>query len=276
MIKTFSKLSAVGAVVLLSTTLAARASMLNGSYTNLDMETYVSLWDVSGEYSGNLTDLGSGDFTLTLEPSGKYTGTGDLEVEGNDYPDSVTVKGAVNGSSKKPSMSMKLDFSATDTTIDTVFFKSITENLSGTFSFDFAESELIGKGDASAKAVYLNPKTGKYDTRSASEPFKDKELPMVSDMTGNWALVLNLVDESDTKYSDSSTASIVTSAGNSVDFTVTGTYSAEKDKSTLTLKGTKGSDCNLTLDISGDTLTIDSISGKAFGQTLSYKLSDND
>ena len=268
--KIFSKFSAACAVIFLSTALAARADMASGTYTNLNMGAYVSLWDVSGEYSNDVPDLGLVDVAVVQEPSGKFTGVGMVEIDddNNLVTTNVTVTGNVNGPSKKPELSLKLDYSITNVMIGSYNVKSLTEIFAQKFSFDLKSNALVGKGSGvvHSKLVYLNPKTGKYDTKGASTPIKGAEFPMASDTTGEWALVLTLTPDG-TKYTG--TAEIVTSAGNELDFTVTGVYSSEKDKSTLKLKGDAGT-VTLKISTSGGAMTIDAIDGNISDQALNY------
>lgn len=278
MIKTFLKLSAASAVILLSAALAARAAITTGTYINSDMGTNVLLWDITGAYSVDDPDLGSLDAAITNEPSGAYTGTGTVFVDHTftykghsilvELTGPVTLSGKVSGSSKKPSATMILDYSTNNTSVDGYSVKSIKEQFDGKFAFDFTNSLLVCGGTVHLSVDFKNPETGKYDTVSDSKAIKNRDFPMVSDMDGNWALVLDLTNNA-TKYTG--TAYIDTSAGNEVDFAVTGTSSARTAKSTLILKSSKASDCNLTLVISDETMTFDSISGKVLGQTLSYK-----
>lgn len=282
MIKTFSKFLAATAVVVL-TSWSARAAMLSGTYTNYAMQAYVPVWDVSGAYTNDITDVGTLGIVITNAPDGKYADTelGTLDVgtvDGYTVDLTVTnlaVSGALHGTSKKPEMSMKIEGSLSDLTIGAVNFKTITDNFTGSSVLDTNDLILSGKGESHYKFVFEDAKTkGKYVTKDYSIAVKDLEFP-VSESAGDWTLVLNLTQESDTKYSG--TAAVLTSALTEIDFaTVTGTYSAKTDKSTLTLKGLKGSNCDLTLEITDsdvvdNALAFDSVSGKLLGQTLSYK-----
>jgi hypothetical protein len=273
MIRTLSKLAIAVAVVLLSAIPSARALMADGTYT-INAGVYVPLWDISGDYSTNSPDFGSIELEITQQPKGEFTGDGTLDVSSSLFDGegsvtgALTVSGSVSGSSEKPAVSMNLKFSASDFTAEGIHFQSLTENATVNFSFNFTDDVLVGNGNATAKAVALNPDTGRYVTETKSEPIRDQDLPLPSDTTGDWTLTLNLTPASGTKYTG--TAQIVTSAGTELGFTVTGTYSSKTGVSDLTLKGAAG---NLTLNVttSGDLVAIESISGKIFGQSLSYK-----
>ncbi len=263
--KTLSKLAVATAIVLLSAIPAARAVMADGTYTT-NAGAYTPLWDISGDYETNTTDFGTYEFELTQEPNGDVTGDGTDVVDG--VAADLTVSGSVGGTGEKPTASMKLDVSASDFEYDGVYFDSYTEDATVEFSFDVADRVLSGDGSVSVKAKYVNPDTDKTETYSKTKSFKDEDLPLLSTTTGDWTLTLNLTPASGTKYTG--TASITTSAGHVLDFTVTGTYTDKTGVSDLTLKGDAGT---LTLDITtfGDLVTIESISGKVSGQTLSYK-----
>jgi hypothetical protein len=281
MIKTFVKFSAACAAVIVSTTLAAHATILSGTYMETNMVAFTPLWDLSGEYAQDVPDLGTFDLVITNEPTGKFSGAGtimvdevvrkvvDLSVDTN-----ATVSGQVIGSSKKPFVILKLDYSASGQ-LGEFDFKSLKQKFTGVFGLE--GTNLTGKGVSDFSASIKDPKNGKFVPEGASVPVKNIEIPLADDSTGQWALVLDLADASDTKYGTNSSASIVTSTGNGLDFSkVTGTYSSKTDKSTLELKGPKDSNCNLTLVITDEAMTIDSINGKLFGQTLNYKASTKD
>jgi hypothetical protein len=279
MLKTLSKLLAASAVVLLTTSIAARADLLSGTYTTTNMLSYVPLWDLSGEYDSGISNLGTFDIIVTNDPSGKFTGAGsiiiDTTIDKNPVDDilatNVTVSGDVTGSSKKPFVVLKLDYS-TSGVIDGYTFKSLTQKFIGAFTLHTNDDTLSGKGVSNFKGVVLDPKTDKYITKYATASVKDASFSLPTASTGDWALVLSLTNSGTTKYTGS--ASIATSEGNEVDFTVKGTYASKTDKSTLTLKGLEGTDSDLTLVITDSGPTFDSINGKVFGQTLSYKFTE--
>jgi hypothetical protein len=280
MIKNLAKLLAVSAVILVSSSLATRAAILSGTYTEDGMGALTPLWDLSGDYSNVdvSADLGTINVTVSNAPDGKITGSGTIGVDESDkdidfdyVASNVTIIGAVTGPNKKPLAAIKLDYS-TSGIIDGYTVKSLTQNFTGAFVLD--DTNFVGKGVSDFKGVILDPKTDKYVTKYLSVPVKDALIPLPADADGNWALVLDLTDDGTTKYTG--TASVVTSSGNSVDFTVTGTYDSKTDKSALVLKGPKGSNCELTLVITDGSGTFDSINGKLFGEILNYKGSDKD
>ena len=275
MIKSFSKLAMAVAIVLWSAIPAARAVMADGTYT-ADAGADVPLWDITGDYSTNSPDFGALNLEITQEPKGNFTGDGTVDLSSSlfDGEGSITgavvVSGSISGSSEKPAVTMGLNITASDFTVEGVYFESLVANYPAKFSFNVADDLLVGKaGNASVKVTFLNPDTGRYVTETKGEPIAGTDLPLAPGTTGDWMLTLNLTPASGTKYTGA--AEIVTSAGTELDFKVTGSYTAKTGVSALALKGTAGT---LAVDIttSGSTMTIQSISGKAFGQSLSYKL----
>ncbi len=250
--------------------------MADGTYT-ADGGVYVPLWDISGDYETNSPEFGSVEFELTQEPNGDFTGEGTQDVSSflfdgeGDIIGDLTLNGSMGGSGEKPTANMRLEVTSSNFDAENIQFKSITEKATIGFSFNVKNRVLSGNGNGSVTAVLWNPGIGRYVTETESKSIAGVDLPLPSDATGDWTLTLNLTPASGTKYSSTaSSATITTSAETVLDFTVTGTYSAKTGVSDLTLKGEAGT---LTLDVttSGDLVSIESISGKVSGQTLSYK-----
>jgi hypothetical protein len=281
MIKNLAKLLAVSAVILVSTTLATRAAILSGTYTEDNMGALTPVWDLTGGYTNEdvSADLGTVGVTISNAPDGKLTGNGSIIVEDlivkkvnfTYAATNVTIAGQVTGSNKKPLLILKLGYS-TSGVIGGYTFKSLTQSFTGAFGLE--DTNFVGKGVSDFKGSILDPKTEKYLTAFASVPVKDAEIALPAEADGSWALVLQGLTSTGSKYSG--TAMVVTT-GNEVDgFTVTGTYASKTDKSTLVLKGPKGSNCELTVVITDGSLTFDSINGKLLGQILNYKGSDKE
>lgn len=259
----------IGTVLILNTP-AAHASQANGTYS-VDAGAYVLLWDLSESYD---TDVGIGGFNITIaqEPNGTLSGSGDLYV--NDLGISLDmpadVSGKVSGSSTAPKVT--LDGVATFSgDYGDAYFNYLDVALKLSMEISAANGDIAGTGSGTVKYSAENLSTGKTakGSKSASTGAVDFTLP--GDVNGDWGLTLTLTPDG-TKYTG--TAEVETSVGDTVDFTVTGTYSASKDTSTLALKGTgwgTGTSLNLVISTSGSNINILSCKGKLFGQTLNFK-----
>ena len=89
-----------------------------------------------------------------------------------------------------------------------------------------------------------------------------------TDVTGDWNLTLDTLTLNKGKYTG--TGTVQTSTGATSNLTATGSYSSKTGYSTIVLKGTAGS-LNTVVTLSGTTMTIHSMKGTLFGQSLSYK-----
>src|SRR5579872_5261602 len=87
------------AVVLVLGSGVAYADMANGSYT-FDFSNVVSLWDISGAYSGGIGPF-SINFSITETPTGKLSGTGTFNADGVQG-NIKSVSGTIKGSSDDP------------------------------------------------------------------------------------------------------------------------------------------------------------------------------
>jgi hypothetical protein len=276
---------AIGAgAILLFTSRATYADMANGSYS-VDVGGYGPLWDLSGEYSTEIGDMGSFDFDLALAPSGKITGGGDFALEGRllgayfDLNGEIADSDVVTGSSTSPKVALELSVSGSGTVEEAgvdINVPSFTETAKLALSVDSADGMLVGKGSATVKVTvqYVNPATGRLVTKtvSATEPIPEGYIVLPVDVTGDWNLTLNLTP-SGTKYAG--TATIVTSCGTTVEFTATGSYSSKTDTSNISLKGTgsaAGTSLVLVISTAGSAMDIHSVTGKLFGQSLNIKV----
>jgi len=93
-------------------------------------------------------------------------------------------------------------------------------------------------------------------------------LPLPKDVTGDWDMVMALALNG-IKYTGTTTVSTSTSAKEA--FKVTGSYTAKTNTTTLALKGVSGNCLNMNVSISGTDMAVDSIKGKLFGQSITYK-----
>jgi hypothetical protein len=249
------------AIILVLGSGAAYADMGNGSYT-FDFTNAVSLWDISGTYSG-----GIGAFSLNLSiaenPSGKLSGNGTFNVEGLQG-NIKSLSGKINGSSNDPHVALKMRMSGTGQ-IQGIHAKvSLVANMHYRLnSVDHQLDHPTGSGTLSITDL----KTGQHASESGR--FKRSELTSLGlpiDSTGAWSLSLTLTPNGN---SYTGTASVELSTAATADFTVTGTYNSASDTSKIALVGDAGK-LNLVISTSGTTLNVQSVTGKIFGQSVNY------
>jgi len=250
------------AIVLVLGSGAAYADMGNGSYT-FDFTNAVSLWDISGTYSG-----GIGNFSLNLSiaenPSGQLSGIGTFNVQG--LQGSIkSLSGKIMGSSNNPNVALKMRMSGTGQ-IQGIHAKvSLLANMH--YQLNSADHGLDHpKGSGTITLTDL--KTGQ--TVRASGTFKRSGLTSLAlpiDSTGAWSLSLTLTPNGN---SYTGTASVQLSTGATADFTATGTYNSASDTSKIALVGNAGK-LNLVISTSGTILNVESATGKIFGQTVKYQ-----
>ena len=255
----------IASIALLFASEAARADVANGTYTYSSSGT-VPIWDISGEYSGTLDGL-SLDFTISQNSSGHYQGQGSFSYyddwTGDSLDGSISTVGKISGSATNPAVSMEMLISGSGTVSgDNVNF-SATARIK--FTVDAANGQLASTGGSMSVAV-KDVTTGKSMRRSGALGSGDT-FPLPSDTTGDWNLTLNLTPNG-TKYSG--TATLQTSAGGTMDFTATGTYSVNTDTSNIKLKGA-GGELSLVVSTSGQSMSIQSMKGKVYGQSMSFK-----
>jgi len=252
---------ALVAVVLVLGSGAAYADMANGSYS-FDFSDVVSLWDISGTYSGGIGPF-SINFSITENPSGKLSGNGTFMIEGLDG-DIKSVSGSIKGSSNDPHVAMEMRMSGTGE-LEGVHAKvSFAANMH--YQLNTVDHELDDpKGSGTLTITDLA--TGQ--TKSESGSFKRSDLTSLElpvDSTGGWSLSLDLTPSGN---SYTGTASVELSTGATADFTVKGTYNSASDTSKVALDGDAGK-LDLVISTSGAILNVKSAKGKIFGQTVKY------
>jgi len=252
---------ALVAVVLVLGSGAAYADMANGSYS-FDFSDVVSLWDISGTYSGGIGPF-SINFSITENQSGKLSGNGTFMIEGLDG-DIKSVSGSIKGSSNDPHVAMEMRMSGTGE-LEGVHAKvSFAANMH--YQLNSVDHELDDpKGSGTLTITDLA--TGQ--TKSESGSFKRSDLTSLElpvDSTGGWSLSLDLTPSGN---SYTGTASVELSTGATADFTVKGTYNSASDTSKVALDGDAGK-LDLVISTSGAILNVKSAKGKIFGQTVKY------
>jgi hypothetical protein len=250
------------AVVLMLGSGVAYADMANGTYT-FDFSNVVSLWDISGAYSGGIGPF-SINLSITENPTGKLSGTGTFNADGVQG-NIKSVSGTIKGSSDDPNVAMKMRMSGTGNLQGIHAKVSLTANMH--YQLHSADHGLDNpKGSGSLTITDL--KTGQ--TASQSGRFKRSDLTSMElpiDSTGGWNLSITLTPSGN---SYTGTASVELSTGTTSDFNVTGTYNSGSDTSKIALVGDAGK-LGLVISTSGTILNVESATGKIFGQTVKYQ-----
>jgi hypothetical protein len=254
--------AALVAVILLLGSGAAYADMANGGYS-FDFSDVVSLWDISGTYSGGIGDF-SLEFSIAESPSGKLSGNGTVHAEGLEG-DIKSVSGKIKGSSNDPHIAMQMRMSGTGELQGIDAKVSLVANMH--YQLDSVDHELDDP-TGSGTLTITDLKTGQ--TASESGKFKPSALTPLEglpiDSTGGWELSLTLTPNGN-RYTG--TASVELSTGATADFKVTGTYNSASDTSKIALVGDAGK-LDLVISTSGAILNVESAKGKIFGQTVKY------
>ena len=253
--------AAVVAVVLVLGSGAAYADMANGSYS-FDFSNVVSLWDISGAYSGGIGPF-SLNFSITETPTGKLSGSGTFNVEGLDG-NIKGVSGKITGSSNDPNVAIKMRMSGTGNLQGIHAKVSLSANMHyHLISADHGLEDPKGSGTVTITDI----KTGQTASRSGT--FKRSDLTSLGlpiDSTGGWVLSLILTPKGN---SYTGTATVELSTGATADFNVTGTYNSGNDTSKVALVGNAGK-LGLVISTSGAILNVESATGKIFGQAVKY------
>jgi len=270
--KTLKTYLLMAGAALMFTARTAYADMANGTYTFNPSSSNALIWDISGHYSGVVFALGfDTDFTINENPDGTFSGTGTFDIEQNNtsLTGDLTVSGKVLGSSAKTGVSMEFDLSGggvvqVDSAGDTDN-ADVTFKLKPNFTVDGQNRVLVLSG-GSASTTLVDLDTNKKKTGSDKLP-KGTTFDIPAGDEGSWGLSITLIPNG-TKYTG--TASLETAPnGITENFTVTGTYSARTDTSKLTLKGNDGT-LSLVISTSGPNMTVQSIKGKVFGQSIKF------
>lgn len=235
-----------------------------------DLSGVVSLWDISGSYSGVVGQNTGLGFSIVADPSGKFTGSGTLSSDdgsGNVMNGNGTVNGTVKGSGTSTRISMTFLASGTGTTVVVGGTNNVTftETIKLNCDIDGSNGELVVTG-GSINAKETDLVTGKKISKS-TKVWIGTPLTMPDDVTGDWNLTLNLIPDG-TKYTGSAT--VQTSTGATTPLIATGSYSIQTDTSKITLKGT-GCSLNMVISTSGTNMSVQSAKGKLFGQSLNFK-----
>lgn len=252
--------------------LITTGTVASGTYST----DFDGLWDITGDYSGYIAENMWLDFSITQDPTGKFTGTGTLSSDdgsGTVMNGPMNISGALKTSGSTTLVSMTATVVSGTGTINVGGPKdnmSFTGAIKLTGALDAANGKLVVTG-GSASAKILDLITNKKISKSTKlgPAIYPAELDLPDDVTGACTLTLDLTPVG-TTYTGS--ASIETSTGSTVDFSATGSFSTKTNSSSLSLKGINGSTGSVSMVIltSGTEMTVKSAKGKVLGQTLNY------
>lgn len=250
--------------------------MASGSYST-DMSTMAPVWDISGNYQMvfdySYNESCSMDFTITQSTSGLLGGSGSYSYGYDDYDEALYIDGelAIKGSAKTSGGTTRLQMNMNITGsgyIEVDYYNAdllFAESINFDFILDTNNNQLMTKG-AKAKAKFLLVDFNKHI--NGQQVFWGTQIPLAASASSGWVLNLNLTPNSN-KYTGTATA--LTQSGQSINYTVGGSYSTKADTSTLTLNGGSSGNLSLTVATSGSELTILSVKGKLLGQNLNYR-----
>jgi hypothetical protein len=213
----------------------------------------LSVWDLSGSYSGDIAAGLGLSYVITQDAAGKITGSGNASVSmGSDSIDmSFDIKGAIT--QKNGVAAIKLNFKGKGT--------ALVEGESYKFTFSEKVNATV---DASSNTISGNVVVRismQGESYSETVPF-DESLP--ANMDGSATFSLNCTSNG---KNVSGTGTLTLSNDEIYNFGVKGKYNAKSDESNLTLKGgAKGA--SLKLKVDGSDGTIKTLKGKVLGQKL--------
>ena len=259
-----------GKTTIANDTFILQGSIANGTYSHY-FGSEVPLWDISGAYSGSPL-LSTIDFTISEDSTGKLTGLMNFDYNngaGNVLKASGPLKGSMQGAGgvSRCVLNPLLSGSATQIKAGKPDNTTFTAKEAYNCKIDgSAHTLVITRVSAVVKAADLT--TGKNSTETGSlGVVKGNQFSLPEDVNGNWNLTLNLTP-SGTGYAG--TATVRTSTGGTADLTATGNYSSATNTSSVVLTGTGGS-LKLIISTSGSDMSVLSLKGTLYGQSLNYK-----
>jgi hypothetical protein len=242
---------------------ALRAEMASGS-CDVPVDATLKLWDISGTYHEDLDGV-TMDYTVNVDAAGKISGTGTASMsDGVDtltatFTGTGTMRSA--GSAVRVNMTLKMSGSGYVSGYYATFKANVNEKL----ELDTTNHLMVGTASGS-----LSVRVPGLGGRSIRLPPAESVTDLPEDMNGSLGLALN-VTTNRTRYAGTGTLSL--SNGKDIALGATGSYQARTDKSTLTLKGVgldRALSLNLATTCTNAQLCVQSLKGKALGQTLRF------
>lgn len=270
-VPTFSAiLPALLALALLG--LPARAAMLSGSYTIQVSDSTNHIWDITPIMELQSPDLEfpddegttvSWDAPFTQNGAGKLVGDGEtvMDVFADIFDGTVTglYKARGNVNSAKGIARLSLVSSAAGPAVIEERTRVLAASANVKLSIDSVQELITGFYTAKASASGYGSITDKGEIEFPWEDFT----AAVGD--GTWRLDLNLSNDGIKKMMG--TAVVTLSTGQTLSFTVKGTYNATKDSTLLILvadESSKGSSLRVAVDTAGGAV----LKGKLTGQQV--------
>ena len=231
------------------------------------------VWQIAGEFSGDIGQNLALDIILNEEPSGKLTGNGVLSSDdhnGNQLSGGALATGAIKSSGTTASVTLTVVVSSGSGTISTgqpavIHPASFSRTVKLTAEIDGATRTLnVKSGSVSTKAK--DQQTGAKITSSAKIK-SGADLPLPASATSNWELTAILAPGG-IKYSG--TAILQSPPGATATMAMSGSFSPGANTAKLSFKGAAGS-LSAVVSTTGSNLILHSATGKLFGQNVKYK-----
>ena len=235
------------------------------------------LWDISGQYSNSLGQGITPVFDIVEDTFGKIHGAGTVTINNSDMTvtGTATVSGQVKSSGTVATLvSLTLVVTSGSGTAVVSGSTATSVKFTGTIKLDGEIYKGMNIMITKATAVLKLTDSVTHKRKIVSPKILTGSYPVVLDLpsnsTGGWNLALDNLMFKKNKYTGS--VSVDTSTGAAEDLNATGSFLPRTGYSTLTLRGTRGEGGSVSLILSGsDTMTVHSLKGKLFGQTLNYK-----
>lgn len=229
------------------------------------------LWDISGDYSG---DIGSGiklNFSIHQDSSGKISGAGTISSDdgsGTVLAGPATITGAVksSGNATLVSMTVLTGGSGTVTTGQpaAIHPATFTGRVDLHCEINPAGGGLVVTG-RSFSARIMDSVTGRLKSQ-VTPIISGAVLALPNNVNGNWNMLLDLVTNSS---KNSGQATIQTSTGFATQLSATGSYSPKTGTSKITLSG-NGCALSMVISTSGTNMTSQRLKGTVYGQKFNY------
>lgn len=223
-----------------------------------DLSGGLDIWQLDGTICGDDTMGCEITYSLTQDNVGKITGGGDIDclIDGADVTGAFTVTGTITQKSGIVTVKIKVKISA-----------MIDAGLGGTFPL---------KGTETITATInttTDPMTIDGEVKFQKDPLADYVQDLPDDMNGASNLFMDVNSTNPPKNTKlAGDAVLALSNLDEYDFTIKGSYNANKELNKLTLTGIKDgsgkSPGSFTLVINDGNDTLNSLKGKSLGQAL--------
>ena len=231
-----------------------------------------SIWDLSGTYSGAIVDSDGNtiqlDFTLREDPNGNIAGDGTIlySSASTHWNGNMTMKGTVKSTGAIPVVALSISSNCAGTVVSgtNVHPATVSARMALNFGINGAGKTLVttpGSLQQTITDTMTHKKASRFQKISSGQT-----ISMPSEVTGDCTLTLNL---SNTGTKATGSAKLETAPGQIVNLSVSGKYPGKTSPTSVALKGT-GASLSLNISAAGANIVINSLNGKAFGQTLKW------